>query len=303
MRPLKFRFVAEIPTSPASSKPTPSPMHGPQPGRQRVRACIHQRFPDAALLGFFLHPLAGRARDRTSRPPRPSGLLSTFAAASRSSTREFTHETRYAFWIATFFFSISASDCIACTVSGPDTCGVTWPRSSTIRAAYAASASGAGGFFSQPSMSFSVNRSTPSAFNRCVNAAHVRDRDRVHREPSDQRTPLGGHVRDGKPRVHRKRRHARPGELDRRVQALVVVVKPAESDDDVLAGRARPAACPPARPESSAESATRIRPSPRPRPRPCARSACRSRPARHTYSNANPTRPRTIPARRTRAPP
>src|SRR5207245_8648006 len=31
MRPLKLRFVAEIPTSPGSSNPTPSPMHGPQP--------------------------------------------------------------------------------------------------------------------------------------------------------------------------------------------------------------------------------------------------------------------------------
>ena len=72
-------------------------------------------------------------------------------------------------------------------------------------------------------------------FQSLVYVAHVGDCDRIHREPSNQRAPFGGHVRDGEPRVHRKRSYAWASELDRRVHALIVVVEAAERDDDVLA--------------------------------------------------------------------
>ena len=68
-----------------------------------------------------------------------------------------------------------------------------------------------------------------------MNVAQIPDRDLVHRKPADQRTPLCGHVRDRKPRVHGERRHSGPRELDRRIQAFIVVIKPAQRNDDVLA--------------------------------------------------------------------
>ncbi len=34
--PLKFRLVAEMPTSPSSSRPLPRPIHGPQPGGSSI---------------------------------------------------------------------------------------------------------------------------------------------------------------------------------------------------------------------------------------------------------------------------
>ncbi len=72
-------------------------------------------------------------------------------------------------------------------------------------------------------------------FEALVNAAQILDRDRVDRKPAHQRPPLCRHVRNRKPRVHRKRCHSRPRKLDRGVQAFVVVIEAAQGNDDVLA--------------------------------------------------------------------
>jgi hypothetical protein len=53
MRPLKLRFVAEMPVSPASSRPSPRPMHGPQPG------------------GSAIAPASSRSPRPRSPPPAP----------------------------------------------------------------------------------------------------------------------------------------------------------------------------------------------------------------------------------------
>src|SRR5208283_3123302 len=53
------------------------------------------------------------------------------------------------------------------------------------------------------------------------------------------RAPLGGHIRNRKPRVHRERGHSRPRKLDRRIQAFIMVIKSAQSNNDVFACRSR----------------------------------------------------------------
>ena len=190
MRPLKLRLVAEMPTSPASSSPVPSPMHGPHPDGSGCAPGVEQRLPDAALLRFVLHRAAGRGEIELARPARPSCLRSTFAAASRSSSREFTHDTRYAFWIATFFFAISATDCITCTVSGPETCGVTSARFSTMRPAYIASSSGAGGFVRHSANLSSGMRAIPCVRRFAVARFKVTQRHLIHRETSPPARPI-----------------------------------------------------------------------------------------------------------------
>lgn len=50
MRPLKFRLVAEIPTSPSSSSPVPRPTQGPQPEGRAVAPASSRVFhtPEAS---------------------------------------------------------------------------------------------------------------------------------------------------------------------------------------------------------------------------------------------------------------
>ena len=75
--------------------------------------------------------------------------------------------------------------------------------------------------------------------HRCQSLLHsseIRNRDLVDRKPAHQRPPLCGHIRDRKPRIHGKARHAGPGELDSSVQDFIVVVEPTQGDDHVLAG-------------------------------------------------------------------
>ncbi len=62
--------------------------------------------------------------------------------------------------------SISATERMVKTVSGPDTCGLTSARSSSIRAAYVASGSGTGGSRRHASTSAAENRSMPDTANR-----------------------------------------------------------------------------------------------------------------------------------------
>ena len=75
--------------------------------------------------------------------------------------------------------------------------------------------------------------------HRCQAPLHtfkIFNRDFVHWEPAHQRSPLGRHVRDGEPRIHRQAGYSRSSELDCRVQHLIVVVETAQSDDDVFPG-------------------------------------------------------------------
>ena len=75
--------------------------------------------------------------------------------------------------------------------------------------------------------------------HRCQSLLHsseIRNRDLVDREPAHQRPPLCGHIRDGKPGINGKTRHAGPGELYSSVQDFIVVVEPTQGDDYILAG-------------------------------------------------------------------
>ena len=72
-----------------------------------------------------------------------------------------------------------------------------------------------------------------------LHSRKILERDRIHRKPAHQRPPLGGHVGDGKPRVHGKTGHTRPAEFHGRIQHFIVVVEPAQRNDDVFSGRAR----------------------------------------------------------------
>ena len=109
-------------------------MQGPQPaGRGFAPAssnvCQMPRLSASSCTHLLAAPRYNFTPGATFFP------CSTVAAAARSSIREFTQESRYAFSIAIFCFSISASEAMICTVSGPETCGVTCDRSSTMRAA------------------------------------------------------------------------------------------------------------------------------------------------------------------------
>ena len=53
MRPLKFRFVALMTTSPSSSSPVPRPMQGPQLLSKMVSRAVRA---DAGLLFVHSHP-------------------------------------------------------------------------------------------------------------------------------------------------------------------------------------------------------------------------------------------------------
>ena len=86
MRPLKLRFVAEMPTSPASSNPVPSPMHGPHPGRQRMRPGIEKRSARCRASRLLPAPSGWPRRDRTARRSATFLPRKTLAAASRSSS-------------------------------------------------------------------------------------------------------------------------------------------------------------------------------------------------------------------------
>src|SRR5207244_7332479 len=63
------------------------------------------------------------------------------------------------------------------------------------------------------------------------------DRHLIHRKPTDQRSPFGGHIRNGKASVHGQTGYARAGKLDRGVQYLVMVVETTERNDDVFSSR------------------------------------------------------------------
>ena len=140
--------------------------------------------------------------------------------------------------ILTFSGAISASGRVAKTVSGPATRGVTSARSSSMRAAYAASGSGAGGCAAH--LVRSSDRDALDAPGGEVLPAGVQpgERDLVHREPADEGAPLGRHVGDRHAGVHRERGDAVAGELERGVEHLLVVVEAAQGDDHVLAGDA-----------------------------------------------------------------
>jgi hypothetical protein len=54
MRPLKFRLVAEMPTSLGPSVPWPNPMHGPQPGGRKLAPASARVFQVSVLLSLRL---------------------------------------------------------------------------------------------------------------------------------------------------------------------------------------------------------------------------------------------------------
>ena len=54
--PLKFLFVAEIPTSPSSSNPVPNPMQGPHPAGRGIAPASNKCLPSPAFsLSSVLH--------------------------------------------------------------------------------------------------------------------------------------------------------------------------------------------------------------------------------------------------------
>src|SRR5579859_7259996 len=105
MRPLKLRLVEEMPTSPFSNNPVPRPMQGPQLGGSAIAPALssvcHAELRSASRC---THELAAPTKNFT--PAATFLPRSTDAAASRSSTREFTQEIKYAFWMAIFFLPI-----------------------------------------------------------------------------------------------------------------------------------------------------------------------------------------------------
>src|SRR5882762_11391971 len=60
-------------------------------------------------------------------------------------------------------------------------------------------------------------------FETLSNAAQVGERGSVDREPPDQWSPFGRHVRDRESRIHGERGDAGTGELDSSVEHLVMV--------------------------------------------------------------------------------
>ena len=62
-----------------------------------------------------------------------------------------------------------------------------------------------------------------------MHALQILDRYFIHREPAHQRSPFGGHVGDGKARVHGEAGHAGAAEFDGGVQNFIVVVEAAQA--------------------------------------------------------------------------
>src|SRR5437588_248719 len=79
----------------------------------------------------------------------------------------------------------------------------------------------------------------PLSFQPLMYTVQVVDRDFIHREPADQGPPFRGHVGDRETRVHGEAGDSGAGELDRRVQHFIVVVKATQGDDHILTGSAR----------------------------------------------------------------
>ena len=55
MRPLKLRFVAEMPTSPSSSVPSPQSNARPTTGRQGDRSSVKKRLPMSKYFSLLLN--------------------------------------------------------------------------------------------------------------------------------------------------------------------------------------------------------------------------------------------------------
>ena len=77
-------------------------------------------------------------------------------------------------------------------------------------------------------------RSTPRPSRRSFLALEVAQRDVIGGEPSGQGSPLGGHVADGKARIHAQSGYPGAVELHHGVEDLTLVVEATEGDDDVL---------------------------------------------------------------------
>ena len=109
-------------------------MHGPQPGGSGI-APASRRSVHAPLASAFSWISRLAAATYSSTPSATCSRRTTVAAVSRSSSRPFTHDSRYAFWIRISSDSASATLRAAWTVSGPARYGVTRERSTVIRAA------------------------------------------------------------------------------------------------------------------------------------------------------------------------
>ena len=203
-------------------------------GRQRVRTCVEQRLPDTKPLRLLLHP--GACRSQVELHARRDSLTA--------------HDPSCGFQI------FQPRICARNQVGLLNGYLLLFYGGKGLHHLHGVGPGDMGSYLSEvernacriESIRIGVRRirsPTVNAFQRealdalllqaPVYAAQILNRKLVHREPCHQRSPLGAHVRDGESCIHRQTGHARPHELNRSVECLVVVEEAAQGDDHVFA--------------------------------------------------------------------